>query len=328
MRARLTAPAGVAGTVTCMDHARNGYRLAEGVDLFDFTAKLREVLNPMRDMLDARHLVHDAVRRIDLADVKGEPRPPHPLLDALHAYDAAQDTENARGYRQAAVSHAWDPHSFEVAFLRDEAPPAGGTGRVLAILYTERPELRKAWEDLEEVERYMSSMEDLDDTDAVDRAEAWARVSDYGPVANRSITFQLRSPLQDTGMLRLVAEASQHIDLLTSVMPTRAKRSHDVALDEVTKVRMDRTPDADVVQVVWRHMRADLSPVVSVVAGQLDADVLNYLLNPDTDAALAQMLNQSADSNGRRHAIDTAAIRVAAEEWVTEQGRIEAEDRA
>lgn len=317
-----------------MDHARNGYRLAEGVDLFDFTAKLREVMNPIRDLLDARRLVHEAVSRVDLADVKGEPRPPHPLMDALDAFDKAQDVENARGYRQASVSRAWDPHSFEVAFMRDDSTPgSGGTGRILAILYTEQPEFRAAWEDLEEVERYTSSMAALDDTAATDRAAAWARVSDYGPVASRSIGFQLRSPLQDTSMMMLVSEMSQHADLLSSVMPTRAKRSHDVALSQVTKAHLDRNPGADVAQTVWRYMRADLSPVVAVVAGQLDADVLDYLLNPDTSAAVAALLNQPTDDTARIHPLDSDAIRTAAEEWVTEewvteQDRLECEDRA
>lgn len=77
-------------TTTMSTKIYEGLRLAEGVDIFDVNTRLRELLNPVRDRLDARVLVRRAVRAIDHADFNGTPRPRLPILHALERYDEEQ----------------------------------------------------------------------------------------------------------------------------------------------------------------------------------------------------------------------------------------------
>lgn len=189
-----------------------GYRV-QTRDIFAFCHRVRAALNPVRDDLDARWLMRHAVAAIDLSDRDGTPREPLPLLDAMHAFDDAQDRENAKGYRQASLSYAFDPHQFEVAFALDSPEATGevtGTGALLARVYTSESALLQAWEALDEVEAWpywdhSDRPGALTETEWCERRDAYARTTSPGaPATETCLTFALRSSVHDTGMLSMV----------------------------------------------------------------------------------------------------------------------------
>src|SRR5690606_26182031 len=146
----------------------DGLRLREGVDVFDLNARLRELLNPVRDRLDARELVRRAVRSIDSADLKGEPRPTLPILRALSEYEDEQINTDRR--------MRWhDPHRFSMSLGRDPR-----TGRVLAVPFYEDRDYRDALmaSGLFEDYGYWTSEqpEDVSTEEWAARGEAWERV--------------------------------------------------------------------------------------------------------------------------------------------------------
>lgn len=70
----------------------HGCRLAAGTDPFAFSTRLRSVLNPVRDVLDAQLIADLAATRFDDAWVKGEPVPEGTALSALWAWEEEQAT--------------------------------------------------------------------------------------------------------------------------------------------------------------------------------------------------------------------------------------------
>lgn len=210
----------------------HGYRLAPDTDLFEFTHRLRTVLNPVRDRIDATWLMREAVRLIDLADAANEPRPENPLMKALNDWDHTQRKVNDKGHRQAEESRDFDPHRFLVLFGRDP-----GTDLIHALLFAEHPDLVTAWESLDEVEEYgywnnADAPDGVTETDWDERRAAWERVMPgYQPPVETMLSFRLRGEHYDIGMIRLCgrggdaeAEAAR-IHLLTEVAPAVADRA-------------------------------------------------------------------------------------------------------
>lgn len=61
---------------------RDGRRVVDSLDVFELSDRLRELLNPIRDRLDAELVLREALLLIDRADLAGKPRPSVPVAEA------------------------------------------------------------------------------------------------------------------------------------------------------------------------------------------------------------------------------------------------------
>ncbi|GAB2732795.1 hypothetical protein [Nocardioides pakistanensis] len=235
----------------------HGYRLAAGVDLFDFVDHVRRTMNPIRDRLDARALIGGAVRSIDGADLGGRPRPGMPLFDAMSAYDDLQR-------KTGPDSRLHDPHRFELAIGRDKP-----SGRMLVLLYADRPEYVEAWEALPQVEPYgywnnADQPEDVTDAEWDERREAWDRVMPgYTPPVACMASVALRAD-SDMGMFSLVQDTDKHRDLLLGEAPTLRDRAANAAGALLARAARDAgEPDSDILRrFVFRRAPGHLVDLV------------------------------------------------------------------
>lgn len=176
----------------------NGYRLAAGTDLWQFTERLRTLMNPLRDRLDAAIIAREAVALVVAADASGQPRPRNP---AGRAYETWRSEQRA----MSKHDHGHDPNRFEVSF--GVAP--GGDGRILCLLYAQAPEFRDAWEALPEVETYdywnnSDPDPDVSEREWQERRETWDRLGVLdASVVERTLTFALRPDGGDFAMFML-----------------------------------------------------------------------------------------------------------------------------
>ena len=129
---------------------RDGYRLAEGTDLFDFIGDAYTALRPVQDRLHACAVLHEAVMIHDFHAVVGPPHHEEPVptwdRDATlwwTAYCAWASSAGTGGGRDG------DPHMFEAIFARDPE-----SRRYLVLLQAEADELIEQWERLPQVERF------------------------------------------------------------------------------------------------------------------------------------------------------------------------------
>lgn len=248
-----------------------GYRLAAGTDLFSFLARVRAVLDPVRDRLDAGRVTAEALRLIDEADVTGQPRPTRPFATAAAAYQRDQ-----RQMRD--VERGQDPHRFEVA-LFDDSATAGGTGRILALVFTdEQDAYLPVWETFGEVERYgywssSDRPEAIDERAWADRRDAWARVwPDHRPAAEHALTFSLRSSRYDTGISRLsravTAGEEQALALVDAAAPGLRERAWNIAADRAVRYAVDHLDMAPVTAAA--RCFGEFRTVTTVALGCLD----------------------------------------------------------
>ena len=229
-----------------------GYRLAAGVDVFEFCDRLRATLDPVRDKVDAAWLMQRAVAAADSAATSGTPMPPA-LADAYGTWVQTQQEADESGYTRAQQSHRFDPHRFEVAFGRTKPTPSTDPAcdpacdpgcdpvafepRILARVYCEEPTMIAAWEALPEVERY-GYWDNSDPepgctaTEWEDRRQAWLSVTpQYGAPALSTLMFTLRNRGSfDTSMETIVmpktdadAEQARRARLVAAV-PDRTSR--------------------------------------------------------------------------------------------------------
>lgn len=63
----------------------HGYRLDPGTDLIDLAARLRTVMEPIRDRIEIRQVAEFAAKLLDAADLSGEARPAAVIFDAVQA---------------------------------------------------------------------------------------------------------------------------------------------------------------------------------------------------------------------------------------------------
>lgn len=164
----------------------NGARLREGVDVFDFCAKLRELFLPIYEETVETWTILYATREVLRARDSGEPVR-RPL---------------ARGYsifEEAERERQWRLTEMVVAFAKDPV-----SGRILVRPYIDNNDYLRVWDSLDEVERwgYWNSAdqpEDVSDEEWEERRETWDRVFGDDPVSERSLCFTLVELMKGLG---------------------------------------------------------------------------------------------------------------------------------
>lgn len=305
----------------------NGYRIAPAAGLFEFTERLRAVMNPIRTRLDARMLMDRAVTAVDAADARGVARPQNALLAALSAFDDEQRVMDSR-------QRGHDPHRFEVSFGYDQQ-----TGRVLCLLYTDRREFTEAWEALPEVEAYgywdnADRPGDMTEAEWEERRDAWERVMPgCTPPAERMVSFSLRSPSpHGSGMADLVlprgdetAEAERKA-LLRSVARTKRARARDLAVRLLAREALRRFEEAggpvdskpDTVRIV-RHFLSTTPTDADNYEAVVDAcqaalnDFIDYVTGDAGSGSCAHPLDLTAALSAVTEHLNEASPRLRAQ---------------
>lgn len=252
---------------------RDGYRLSEGTDLFDFIGDAYAALSPVRDRLDACALLHDAVMIHDFHAVIGPPRHEEPVPtwndDNTLWWTAhwARVVSPGSGDRRED-----DPHMFEAILARDPQ-----SKRHLVLLQAEADELFEQWERLPQVERFpydgsMALRTVGGETDQ--RLATWERALPGGASFNdRTVRWNLRVPG----------------DISSSVAPTPDDDIRAVLTDELAAISIEgrslalaytlttmshpidalmmlaRRPDREAIMAEFHHAHE-----ISVLAGQIE----------------------------------------------------------
>ena len=239
----------------------HGYRLTPGTDPATFPERLRAVMDPIRDRLDASLFADLAVRRIDAADAQGMPRTAKPLQEAYEKW--AHEQENMSRH-----SVWFDPNYLEMKLGHD---PVTDT-RVL-ILHASEKDYKDALLAMPEVESfsYRAIIEEIPDgvTEAEweHRRDVWNRLLPRGR-SDGFDHFKLR-PEGSTGygpihaMLTASEEAAREH---SPTVETRARRS----AAEIYARWLHREQEMDLVRAVSKAMHTDLECVLDGVFPCID----------------------------------------------------------
>ncbi|GAA4035106.1 hypothetical protein GCM10023063_19340 [Arthrobacter methylotrophus] len=194
----------------------NGYRLAEGTNVFAFIRRVRAALDPVRDRVDGALLARLFTNAVDSCWLRGETVPPRLAFTAFNKWEDEQK-------KLADTARMKDPNRFEMCLGEDPE-----TGRILVRLYTERTAMRDAFEAMGEVEPY-SYWNNYDAPAALtedqweERRSAWERVMpDYAPPAETMLTFVLRTDA-NPGTLMLCSMDGGAEDPVLGRIPDRAE---------------------------------------------------------------------------------------------------------
>jgi len=177
----------------------DGYRLAEGTDVWAFTEKLRDTGNARRDELDM-HAVMECARGIETKRVEdGEEPETRERSRLMRGFQAWSELMHS-----LKDSRLGDPYQLDAVFLRDPA-----NGRVLVMLYA-GAKMESVFTGQPEVEGYgfwdnTDPEEGASDEDWQARGEAWDRAVGMDPPASRGLTFQLRCSATD-GIIEMIYE--------------------------------------------------------------------------------------------------------------------------
>lgn len=291
----------------------HGYRLAEGVDPFDFLATVRAHIDPVRDRADARVLAERAVAIVDKAAVHGlTTHAGDNLADLMKtplasAYLAWED-EQAK-LRETDRRH--DPNRVELSFGRDPL-----TGRYGVLLFADEATLIAAFEAMPEVEAY-GYWNNTDRPDEVTEAEwderraFWDRVlPGYQPPAEVMLSWSLRGTY-NPGVMML---ASKRSPLILEEMPDLDRRARRAAQEAVSTAAVRAMPAAkppvhEITSLVFRTLRTDQYPEVvdaarALLPTDIDYDLLlgdRPLLIDDADAKRAAFLGLAEAAGKRLH---------------------------
>lgn len=168
----------------------NGYRLAPGVDFWEFLDVVRSTMNPIRDHLDAHALIEGAVTIIDRAALAGEPGPAKPLACSLRDYNNERQTH--------PTYSIWsDPHAFSVSATYDTVDD-----RFYLLRYSFRTEYEESFDQLPGVQEYgyWNSGDNyppgVTEADWQERKLVWKRILPTGRPLDSTVQMVLR-PTQD-----------------------------------------------------------------------------------------------------------------------------------
>lgn len=279
MRAERAGAAHLQSMSTKLHH---GYRLAEGVDPFDFIATVRAHIDPVRDRADARILAERTVTIIDKAAVHGlvthagddlASLMKTPLTAAYVAYEYEQAE-----LRQTDRRH--DPNRFELSFGRDPQ-----TGRFGVLRFADEAALIDAFDAIPEVEAYgywnnTDRPDDVTEAEWVDRREFWERVL---PGYSTPVEVMLGWSLRGTYHPGLMSLASERSPLILKELPDLDQRARRAAQDAVSTAAVNAMPESRTVQevsgLVFRTLRTDQYPEVvdaarALLPGDVDFDLL------------------------------------------------------
>lgn len=197
---------------------RNGYRLADGTNPFEFIRRVRAAMDPLRDEADAELIARKATQAADVRWLRQDQVGP---AFALTVHSSWEDEQS----KLPEQSRTKDPHRFELCIGEDTV-----TGRLLVRLYTELPSMKDAFEALDEVEPYSywnnwDAPEGITEDEWELRGEAWARVNpDYAPPAEHMLSFVLRTPENPQSMMLCAAGGGEDDPVLNRI-PDRASRA-------------------------------------------------------------------------------------------------------
>lgn len=180
----------------------HGYRLAAGTDIWEFTERLREQANVVRDRLDLEAIERAAeqLQAKRIIDGKGPfPDRESRLLAGYHIWDEVN--------RKLGSSRLSDPHQLDVTFIRDTA-----TNRILALLYAGR-ETTKVFELQPGVEEYgywnnADPPADVTEDEWEERRVVWDRCLGWDPPVRRGISFDLRGDPTD-GIVEMIYRSGE-----------------------------------------------------------------------------------------------------------------------
>ncbi|QOD05684.1 hypothetical protein [Pseudarthrobacter sp. BIM B-2242] len=200
----------------------NGYRLAAGTNPFEFTRRVRTLIDPIRDELDADLLARLFTGAVDTCWLKGDVVPQMLSFTAFSRWEEEQ-TKLKDEDRQK------DPNRFEMCLGEDS-----DTGRVLVRLYTDQAVMAGAFESMDDVEPY-SYWNNADEPQGTtpdqwgERQAAWDRVMpDYTAPAESMLTFTLRGESNPGTMMLCALRGGAHDPVLTKI-PGRTERAINIA---------------------------------------------------------------------------------------------------
>lgn len=237
----------------------HGCRLAAGTEVFAFIARLRAVLDPIRDELDAAPLADDAVGLVDNADLKGEPRPETPHIQAvLNWFDEQEKLDPSSRYR--------DPHRFELAIGYDAY-----TDRHLLLPFVDAEELQIAFVGMPEVEPY-AYRDNLDKPDYLSQGEwderhaAWTRVLGYKSPKEAMLMMSLRNG-PDAGSAFGEVFSADGATTLKDVAPTRERRAWRLSISIYTRWLAEHSAgnNPDTIKLIRRAGAADRTPLTELI---------------------------------------------------------------
>lgn len=241
----------------------HGCRLAAGTDVFAFIAKLRAVLDPIRDELDAARLADNAVGLVDNADLMNEPRPETPHVQAvLNWFDEQEKVDPKSRY--------YDPHRFELAIGYDAY-----TDRHLLLPFVDAEELQLAFVGMPEVEPYFYrgsfdkpdyfSQEEWDG-----RHAAWTRVLGYKTPKEAMLMMSLRNGPDAGSAFGEVFSADGAIRL-KDIAPTKEKRAWRLSINIYTRWLAEQSEDVnpDTIKLIRQAGAADRTPLTDLITPAL-----------------------------------------------------------
>lgn len=250
----------------------HGYRIADGVDLFELIATLGARLGDVWINEQRRRIAAAVAARVDrthLSTAAG--------LDApLCSFEVSDDDTDRGGPPSSPIVEAcldvWhrvataaksdrrspDDLSVEVTFLVDPTRPGGH----LAILYTQNPALRAAFCATDGIEPwpYWDNTDRPDDVDADDwaaRGQAWNDAVGWDPPATRGLTWTLTAPAGGF--------AAPTFDELVDLFPTTRQRARQIAPAAVT----DGSRFVDGNRVDYEGLRAECERVADLLEPHL-----------------------------------------------------------
>lgn len=169
----------------------NGYRLKAGTDLWEFTERLREEGNELRNRLDMEAVEVFAERAEAERITSGEG--PFPSVESrlMSGYLGWSELMHTLG-----ESRIGDPHRLSVTFIRDTK-----TDRILALLYA-GSKMEEVFTRQPEVEFFgywnnTDPDEDCTELEWEEREEVWERMLGFDPPIRRGISFDLRADSTD-----------------------------------------------------------------------------------------------------------------------------------
>lgn len=174
-----------------------GYRLAEGTDIWDFTERLREQGNLERDRLDLDVIEKFADGVIAKRAEDGKEAPATEEARLMCGYFGWSELMGELG-----ESRLGDPHQLSVTFIKDVV-----TGRICCLLYA-GSKIEHVFKGQPEVEFFgywnnSDPDENCTPEEWMEREETWERIMGIDPPVRRGISFDLRADSTD-GIVEMI----------------------------------------------------------------------------------------------------------------------------
>lgn len=236
----------------------NGFRLAEGTNPDEFTLKVRDVIDPLRDQEDIKLFAIEAAKFVDDRWLAGDPIPAGAAESAYADWAEAQS-------KMSAYDYDHDLNRFELSIGTDP-----GTGRTMIIARAENRVLLDAFEELPEVEEYGywdhtdSYPEGVTEADWKVREAAWDRTLPGIKISDTMDTWVLRDSVEIREELRDVHAIRPHL-------PEATDRARSAGLDAYAGylVRGQGIDSMKAVRFVAFGRGVSVRPVIDTVASYL-----------------------------------------------------------